>query len=129
MSPLVLLRIAAALAAVQGTAHAARFASADWDLHYGYALQAAACPVEAMLFWQLGKIAEIYLTLVRPSVALFVFVNVGHALLTARYFFYVPIVFDLMIAAFLVWAYVMAAPRSQGHPSGWAEEDALGAQR
>jgi hypothetical protein len=39
-------------------------------------------------------------------VGLFILVNVGHALLTARYFFYVPIVFDLAIAACLGWAFV-----------------------
>jgi hypothetical protein len=138
MSAAVILRIAAVLAAVQGTAHGTLFLRARprhgpaevavieamqsnrfdfagatrsyWDFYVGYGLQAAAaCLVEAVLFWQLARMAESQPALVRPTVALFVLVNVGHALLTARYFFYLPIVFDLAIAACLAWAFVVAA--------------------
>jgi len=138
MSTSLLLRMAAVLAAVQGTAHGALFVGAKphhgakevavldamrsnqfdfagatrsyWDFYYGYGLQAAgACLVEAVLFWQLARIAESYPTLTRPIVALFILVNVGHAALTAHYFFFLPVVFDLMIAACLVWGYMAVA--------------------
>lgn len=46
--------------------------------------------------------------LARPMIALFVLANLGHALLTARYFFPVPVVFDLLIAACLAWALATA---------------------
>ena len=60
---------------------------------------AAVCLVEAVLFWQLTRIAESHPTLVRPAVGLFVLANVGHALLMARYFFTLPLVFDLLAPA------------------------------
>jgi hypothetical protein len=132
-----ILRIAAVLAAVQGTAHGTLFLRAKprhgaaevavieamksnrfdfagavrsyWDFYFGYGLEAASiCIVEAVFFWQLAKIATTQPTLVRPIVALFIVANIGHALLTARYFFYVPIAFDLLLAACLAWAFVAA---------------------
>lgn len=138
MHPSLILRIASTLAAIQGTAHGALFLLAKprhgptevavieamksnrfdfagatrsyWDFYFGYGVLAAAfCLVEAVLFWQLANLGKASPALVRPMVALFVLVNVGHALLTARYFFYVPIVFDLIIAGFLGWALVEAA--------------------
>lgn len=132
MSPTIILRIAGALAAFQGIAHGMLFIRAKprhgpaeiavvdamksnqfdfagalrsyWDFYFGYGLEAAAiCIVEAVLFFQLASMARSNPALARPMVGLFVAFNMGHALLTARYFFYVPIVFDLMIAACLVW--------------------------
>jgi hypothetical protein len=136
MNTPTILRLAAALAAVQGTAHGSLFVRAKprhgpieeavveamrsnrfdfagatrsyWDLYYGYGLQAAAaCLVEAILLWQLARIAESQPALVGPIVGLFVLVNVAHAMLTARYFFYLPVVFDLVIAACLTWAFIV----------------------
>lgn len=135
--PATLLRLAAALAAIQGTVHGTLFLTAKphhgaaevavveamranrfdfagatrsyWDFYVGYGLEAAAvCLVEAVLFWQLATVAATQPTLVRPTVALFVLATIGHALLTARYFFYLPIVFDLAIAACLAWAFTAA---------------------
>jgi hypothetical protein len=138
MGPLTLVRTAATLAAVQGIAHGTLFLRAKprhgpaevavieamqgnrfdfaratrsyWDFYIGYGLEAAAaCLVEAVLFWQLARMAESQPALVRPTVALFVLVNLGHALLAARYFFYVPIVFDLLIATCLGGAFLTLA--------------------
>jgi hypothetical protein len=139
MSPTAILRIAAALAAVQGIAHGALFLRAKprhgaaevavieamksnrfdfagarrsyWDFYMGYGLEAAAvCLVEAILLAQLASIARLQPAVVRPVIALGVAANLGHAVLTARYFFYRPIVFDLAIAAVLTWAFVAAGP-------------------
>ncbi len=138
MNDVTILRIAAVLAAVQGTAHSAIFLTAKprhgapevgvievmksnrffaggtrsyWDFYFGYGLlAAAACFVQAILFWQLGTIAAFNGELIRPIVGLFLLANVGHALLVARYFsLYVTIAFDLLIAACLALGYVLAA--------------------
>jgi hypothetical protein len=137
MNIVTLLRMAAGLAAVQGTAHSALFLTAKprhgaaevgvietmksnrffadgtrsyWDFYFGYGLlAAAACFVQAILFWQLGTIAASRPELIRPMVGLFFLANVGHALLVARYFsLYVTIAFDLLIAACLALAFVLA---------------------
>jgi len=135
---MLLLRVAAALALVQGLAHGILFIRARpthgptevavieamktnsfnfrgavrsyWDMYFGYGLEAAAaCLVEAVLLWMLADIAKTQPALVRPILGVFVVANLGHIALTARYFFYVPIVFDLAIAITLVWAFVRAA--------------------
>jgi hypothetical protein len=133
--PISLLRIAAILAAVQGLAHAALFVSAKprygaaeiavieamktnrffaggtrsyWDMYFGYGLIAAGvCLVEAVLLWQLGRIAAMSPALLRPFIILLIAANIVHVLLVARYFmFVVPIVFDLLIVALLAWTYI-----------------------
>lgn len=138
MSTVLILRIAAGLAAVQGIAHGTLFLRAKprhgatevavvqamqsnrfdfagatrsyWDFYFGYGIQAAAsCLVEAVLFWQLAKIAESQPRLVLPTVGLFVLVNLGHAALIARYFFWLPMVFDLTIAACLAAVFLPIA--------------------
>lgn len=137
MTAAVNLRIAALLAAVQGIAHGALFLRAKprhgaaevavieamksnrfefagvrrsyWEFYFGYGLEAAAvCLVEAILLVQLASIAELQPAVVRPVIALCIAANLGHAVLTARYFFYAPIVFDLLIAAVLGLAFVVA---------------------
>ena len=78
-----------------------------WDFYVGYGLEAAAvCIVEAALLAVLANIAVAQPMPARPMIALFVLANLGHALLTARYFFPLPVVFDLLIAACLAWAFV-----------------------
>ena len=133
--PIILLRIAAILAAVQGLAHIALFASAKprygaaevavieamktnrfftggtrsyWDMYFGYGLIAGGvCLVEAVLLWQLARIAAVNPALPRPILALLVLANIAHVLLVARYFmFVIPMVFDVLIAALLAWAYI-----------------------
>ena len=81
-----------------------------WDLYFRYGLIAAGvCVVEAILLWELGRVVRADPLSIRPIVALLVVANVGHALLVARYFvFVVPIVFDVLIAALLIGAYVVA---------------------
>jgi hypothetical protein len=65
--------------------------------------------VEAVLLWQIARMAAVQPVFVRPMVAVFVAANIGHALLLTRYFkFPLPIAFDLLIAALLVAALVAA---------------------
>ena len=133
------LRIAAALATVQGVAHgallllakprhgAAELAVIDamkshrfdfsgatrsyWDFYLGYGIEAAAvCLIEAVLLIQLSRIADARAELVRPLLLLIALANLAHIILIARYFFYLPAIFDLLIAACVVWAYASSEP-------------------
>jgi len=144
--PLILLRIAALLAAIQGLAHgtlvwryrpshgAAEVAVIDamqsnrfnfagmtrsyWDFYFGYAMvNAFVCLIEAMLFWYLARMAQTTPRAVAPIAAIFVLFNIGHALLAARFFIPIPIVFDLALAALLATAAITALT-SGAPPSG-----------
>ncbi len=137
MNPVALLRVAAAVATIQGLAHAtlvwrstpqhgpAEVAVVEamkanhftftgvsrsyWDFYFGYAMMVAfTCLIEAMLFWQLSRFVGATPEVIRTVAGVFVLYNVGHALLAVRFFFAVPIVFDLLIVALL--AAVVIAP-------------------
>ena len=129
-----LLKITAALAAIQGTAHAALLLTyrpshglaesvvvaamrgrafafggfaphSYWEMYIGYGLFAAFnCAIEAVLFWQLAGWDEVERARARPIILLFLLANLGYAGLVARFFFLVPMVFDLLIAALLAAA-------------------------
>lgn len=136
-----ILRAASAAAAIQGSAHgllvwrytpkrAAEVAVVDamqsnhfsfmgasrsyWDFYFGYAMMGAfTCIVEAVLFWQLARVARTNPGAVVPIAAAFVLFNIGHALLAARFFMPTPIVFDLLVAA-LLGAAMAASTSSAG---------------
>lgn len=140
MRPAPLLRLASALALIQSVAHTALLLSyvpthgpgevavvdamkqsrfdfggfsdhSYWDLYLGYGLFAAAnCLIEAVLFWQLASIARTDPARARPLVALFLFANLGYAVLVWKYFFAIPLVFDLAIASCLAGALAAARP-------------------
>ncbi len=143
MKAIVPLRVAALIAAIQGTAHGTMlltaiprhgptewaivqamrtnhfdFAGASrsyWDFYMGYGLEAAcACLLEAVLFLQLSKFAAAQPDLVRRIGMIFVIGNIGHIALAAEYFFYLPVVFDVLIIANLLWAVLVVTrtPRS-----------------
>lgn len=138
MKPTMFLRIASAVALVQFAAHTFLFVSSSprhgpeevavveamkahrfdfmgsmrsyWDFYFGYGLEAAfICLIEAVLLWQLATIAKTGAPMVRPIVALFCLANIGHAILTWKYFFITPIVPDVVIAVCLAFAFVAAA--------------------
>lgn len=133
MSAAGILRIASLLALLQWAAHTSLFVRAIprhgpeeiavietmkshhfdfvgasrsyWDFYFGYGLFAAFfCLVEAVLFWQLAGATSAARPLVRSIVVLFLVFNIGHALLSARYFFVTPIVPDVLIAGCLTIA-------------------------
>lgn len=133
--PLILLRVAAVVAAIQGFAHGGLFVTAKarhgaeevavieamkthrffagatrsyWDMYFGYGLIAAGvCLVEAVLLWQLARIAALNPALVLPIIALVVVANVAHLILVGRYFlFFVPMAFEAIIAVLLTWSYI-----------------------
>src|SRR5690349_7029068 len=127
MTASIILRVASVLAAVQGLAHGSLFVSAKprygaveiavieamksnrffaggtrsyWDMYFGYGLIAAGvCLVEAVLLWQLGRIAAVDARLIRPLLLVLFVANFAHVLLVGRYFmFLVPMAFDVIIA-------------------------------
>jgi hypothetical protein len=72
-----------------------------WELYIAYGLFAAFnCLVEAVLFWLLASNPN------RSIIALFCLANAGYAILVALYFFPIPLVLDLTIAACLGFALI-----------------------
>jgi hypothetical protein len=144
MKPERILRVATGLAFVQYALHAHRFFTASpknlrlqevygamasysfvvtglrrtvWDFYYGYGVLAVLLGViEIVGLWQIAKLAENDVESVRPLVALFVFANLAHAAVALRYFFLVPVAFDLPLAALLAWAWIASgrAARARG---------------
>jgi hypothetical protein len=148
MKPANLLRATAALTAIQGLAHGTLFLRARprhgaaelalveamksnrfdfsglsrsyWDFYFGYGLESAAvCFFEAGQIALLAGMAQAQPRLARPMIALLLAANLGHALLTARYFFYLPVAFDLLVAALLGWAW-LAGPTRGDQPASSA---------
>jgi hypothetical protein len=141
MTPTILLRLAAVLAIIQGTAHGALFFTAKpthgpaevavvdamkatvftvagaprsyWVYYVGYALLAIAiCYVEGVLLWQLARTAGANVELARPMVVTLLVFNLLHALIMARFFFPLPAIFDGLVAATLGAALIVMARNS-----------------
>ena len=74
-----------------------------WDFYFGYGLLAILWGVvEILLLWWMSVLAAT--TPVAPLIAILLLANIGHAILTLRYFFPLPAVFDLLIAMVLIVA-------------------------
>jgi hypothetical protein len=83
-----------------------------WDLYFGYGLVAAgACFVEAALLWITAPLARSDPGRLRAIVALVTLANLAHATIVARFFFYTPLVADLVIAAVLAVAFLALSRR------------------
>ncbi len=132
-----LVRLAALLALLQGAAHAAMFLTyrpshgpdefmvvetmrrfvfdfgggarhSYWDLYFGYGVLAAgACFVEAALLWVTAPLGRSDPRRLQAVVALIALANLAHAAIIARFFFYTPLVADLIIATVLAAAFLM----------------------
>lgn len=125
-----MLRIAAVLAAIQYGAHVFLFLTAKpshgteeielvqrmqslrwnfrgfrrsyWDFYFGYGLLVILWGViEVILLWQLASIASASSVSIAPLVATLLAANIAHAILTLRYFFLIPVIFDVLIALVL----------------------------
>ena len=137
MPTVTFLRIAAALAAIQGIAHGALLVSYQpghgaaevavveamrsaffdfggfaphsyWEMYIGYGLFVALnCLIQAVVLWLLASRWRADPRSARPLVAVFLAANLLYAALVARFFFRLPMWFDLAIAglltAVLVW--------------------------
>jgi hypothetical protein len=130
VNTVILLRIAAIVAAIQGLAHGTliwtstpRHGPAEravidamqanhftfigvsrsyWDFYFGYAMMGAfTCIVEAVLFWQLSRFVGTSSAAVRAVAGVFILFNIGHAVLAARFFILTPIVFEAVLIVLL----------------------------
>ncbi len=133
MSVTILLYIATALALIQYVAHAFLFLRAKpshgqeeiavvnamksyrwnfsgfrrsyWDFYFGYGLLAILWGIiEIILLWQLAGIASTSSVSIAAILILLLAANIGHAILTLRYFFLMPAIFDFLIAIVLFLA-------------------------
>ena len=146
MRSATILRIASALAALQYSAHAFLFLLAAsthgggqmaeiaatrshsyWDFYFGYGLLAILSGlIEVVLLWQLSSLAKADAERIRPMIAAFVFANLAHAFLVWKYFsLFVPIAFDILIAALLGYAFVIARRRDVQSVTRSKVEDSL----
>lgn len=137
MTAVAFIRLASALALLQGLGHAAAvirwtpsrgsaesavvhamkthafafqgFNRTYWDLFVGYGLFAAFnCLIEAAILWQLAGGTPVTKGGMNAIVAVMLFANLVYAAACWRYFFFTPLAFDLAIA--LCLALALAAP-------------------
>lgn len=133
MNVALLLRIAAVLALIQYAAHSLLFLGARpshgqeeidlveamksrrwifagrmrsyWNFYFGYGLLAILWGVvEILLLWSMASLAN--RTSVAALIAVLLAANIGHAILTLRYFFFLPALFDILVAAVLIVALI-----------------------
>jgi hypothetical protein len=128
----LILRVAASVATLQAAAHLALFLRSQpkpgsparplveamqtqsgsahttyWDMYFGYGLLSALTAFfVAALIWLSASFDEGSRRLVQRLVAVILLVVVIHAALIARYFFILPLTFDMVVAALLAcgWA-------------------------
>jgi hypothetical protein len=135
----LLFRVAAAVALLQGIAHGTLIATyrpkhgvdelavidamrahhfdfggasrSYWDFYLGYAIMAAfTCFVEAAILAQLPRAVQSGARITTGVAATFIAFNFVHASLGLRFFFPLPVVFDLVIATILVGALIASVP-------------------
>jgi hypothetical protein len=81
------------------------FERSYWNFYFGYGLLAILWGIiEIILLWQLAALASTSSVSIAPLVATLLIANIGHAVLTFRYFFLVPVIFDCLIAIVLAVA-------------------------
>lgn len=135
MNTINLLHIAFVIALVQYAAHAILFLTAKashgqeeialietmklhrwnfggfkrsyWDFYFGYGLLAILWGiVEAVLLWQFSKLTKIAPLEIKPMIAILFLANIAHAVLTLKYFFLLPAIFDFAVAILLALAFM-----------------------
>jgi hypothetical protein len=85
-----------------------------WDFFFGYGLIVSLnLLTQTVLFWQLAALARNGFSLVRPIIVLFAICYVGLAILSLRYFFAAPAVFEIAIAICLGLASMGARHQSE----------------
>lgn len=85
------------------------FTRSYWDFYFGYGLLAIMWGViEIALLWALTTVAGAQTASLTALIVILLAANVGHAVLTLRYFFLIPAIFDVIISIVLVAALVAA---------------------
>lgn len=89
------------------------FSRSYWDFYFGYGLLGILTGVfEIVVLWQLAALAKANPSHGRPMVALLILFNLAHAALVRQYFFLMPALFDIAVAACLLWAFIAAGVRN-----------------
>lgn len=84
-----------------------------WDFYFGFGMFVSVnLLIQAVLFWQLATFAKTGWSQIRPIVLLFSLGYLVFALLSWKYFFVGPLVFEIAIAACLGWAWRTAQPQA-----------------
>ena len=85
------------------------FSHSYWEMYFGYGLfTTVSCLIEAGILWQLAALLKRGVSGIRAMVAVFFFGEVGYIVLVIKYFFTVPIVSHIIMAALLAGAFIMA---------------------
>jgi len=83
-----------------------------WDFHLGMGLAVTIfLTVEGIVFWQFGSLIKREGAALRPVLAVFAAGYIAFAAVSLLYFFTLPSIFELLIAALLVMA--MASARRE----------------
>jgi hypothetical protein len=84
------------------------FMRSYWDFYFGYGLLAILWGlIEIVLLWDLARLSHTPGVHMSPFIGLLLFANVAHAILTMRYFFLQPVIFDFLIGVVLLLALVL----------------------
>jgi hypothetical protein len=121
MKAALLLRVAAVMAFLHGVLHtiggvfggaapgAQALTRSYWDFFMGFGLfVTVSFLVEAVVFWQLAAMTKTDAVRTRPIVMAFCVGYVAYAVLAWRYFFWVPVVFEVVIVLCLLGAWVLS---------------------
>jgi len=78
-----------------------------WEMYIGYGLFAAVnCLIEALLFWWASRHTAGARGLVNAIIGIFLFANITYGALVWRYFFFIPLVMDTLVALCLAAAFL-----------------------
>ena len=85
------------------------FTRSFWDFHVGFGLSITVfLAIEAVVFWQLSLLKRPELARLRPVLATFVLGNVVLAVLSSYYFFWQPVIGELLITVCVAMAFLAA---------------------
>lgn len=83
------------------------FKRSYWDFYWGYGLLAILWGfVEVAFLWQMIIFAKTPSIEIKPLITILFLANIVHAILTLRYFFLIPVIFDVLVAIFLALAFI-----------------------
>jgi len=95
------------------------FSHSYWEMYFGYGLfTTVSCLIEAGILWQLAALLKRGVSGIRAMVAVFFFGEVGYIVLVIKYFFTVPIVSHLTMAALLAGGFMIAKAEPDSKLSG-----------
>jgi hypothetical protein len=84
-----------------------------WDFYHGMGLAATiALTSESVLFWQLGALSRTDAVRLRPIMATFAIAYAAMSVNSYTYFFFGPVVAEIIIVVCLVLALVTAKPKA-----------------